>query len=148
MRRPGFRDAWLALELYGLRRESELRAARDFVGAHLLSASWEELKPLLDYAHPRNPHLRQVVSYWELAASFVVRGVWHPDVYLDACDEGLFTYAVLEEHMPRIREIRPNFFSRTEAVIHEHPRVKGRLMEIRTRIFRSRKEREGPTADA
>ena len=140
MRKPGFRDAYLALELYDLRRESECREARELVGG-LLSASFEEIKPLLDYAHPQNSHLRQVEGYWEIAASFVLRGILHPDVYLDTCDEGIFTYAVLEEHLTRIRDVRPNFLKKTEAVVQEHPKVKGRLMEIRTRLFRARDRR-------
>ena len=119
MRKPAFRDAYLALELYDLRRETELRKARTLVG-ELLSASFDEIRPLLDYGHPQNAHLRQAVSYWEMAASFVMRGILHPDVYLD---------------------VRPNFLKRTESVIQEHPAVKGRLMEIRTRLFRARDRR-------
>ena len=140
MRKPGFRDAWIGLQLYDLRREAELRRARDLVG-ELMSASFEDIRPLLDYAHPKNAHFRQVVGYWELAASFVLRGMLHPDVYLDTCEEGVFTYAVLEEHLPRIRESRPGFFAKTETVIKEHPSVKGRLMEVRQRIFRARDRR-------
>ena len=140
MRKPGFRDGYLALQLYELRREDELRRARDMVGADIFQLSWEDLRAMLEPAHPQHAHLQQVVGYWELAASLAVRGVFHPDVYLDACDEGLFTYAVLEEHLPRIRDLRPNFFAKTEALIQEHPRIKGRLMEIRTRIFAARKE--------
>lgn len=140
MRKPSFRDAWLALKLYELRRDEEMRTARNLVG-ELITASFDEIRPLLDYAHPNNPHLRQAIGYWELAASFVVRGILHPDVYLDACEEGIFTYAVLEEHLPRIREIRPNFLAKTDAVIQEHPSVKGRLMEVRQRVFRAKDRR-------
>jgi hypothetical protein len=148
-RKPGFRDAYLALELYDQRREAELRKARDLVG-ELISASFDDLRPLFDYAHPQNAHLRQVVGYWELAASFVARGLLHPDVYLDTCDEGLFTYAVFEEHLQRIREIRPGFLGKTESIVAEHPPLKSRLLEIRARLFRSRDAREGdaPEGDA
>ena len=139
MRKPGARDGYLALKLYELRRDDELRAAREMIGTHVFMKSWDEVKPLLAYDHPQNPHLRQIVGYWELAASLVLRGILHPDVFLDVCDEGLFTYAVLEENLPKIREIRPTFFQKTEAVIQEHPKVKGRIMEIRTRIFKARK---------
>ena len=141
MRKPGFRDGYFAIKLYELRRDEDLRAARDMVGEEIFLKSWEEVKPLLAYDHPKNARLRQVVGYWELAASLVLRGMLHPDVYLDVCDEGLFTYAVLEENLPKIREIRPTFFQKTDAVIQEHPKIKGRVMEIRTRIFKARKER-------
>ena len=81
-----------------------------------------------------------MIGYWELAASLTLRGIFHPDVFLDTCDEGLFTYAVLEEHLPKIRERRPNFFQKTDRLLQEQPQVKGRLMEIRTRIFKAKKE--------
>ena len=139
-RKPGFRDAYLALQLYDLRREAELRKARDLVG-ELIALSFDELSPYLDYDHPKNAHLRQAVGYWELAASLVNRGLLHPDVYLDACDEGLFTYAVFEKHLHRIRERRPGFLAKTEAILNEHARLKSRLLEIRGRIFRSQGER-------
>jgi hypothetical protein len=142
MRKPGFRDGYFAMKLYELRRDDDLRDARDMVGREIFLKSWEEVKPLLSYDHPHNARLRQVVGYWELAASLVMRGILHPDVYLDVCDEGLFTYAVLEESLPKIREIRPTFFQKTDAAIQEHPKIKGRLMEIRTRIFKARKERQ------
>ncbi|MHC5011955.1 MAG: DUF4760 domain-containing protein, partial [Planctomycetota bacterium] len=148
MRKPGIRDAWLALKLYDLRREDELRAARNMVGTHLYEKTWEDVRPLLDYEHPENAHLRQVTAYWDMAASFVLRGIWHPDVFLDSCDEGLFTYAVLEEHLGKIREHRPSFFVKMEQVLQEHPRVKGRLMEVRARIFRERERRSGEATEA
>jgi hypothetical protein len=138
MRRPAFRDAFLALQLYDLRREGELRQARSLVGTHLLGRTWEEIRPLFSYSHERNAHFRQLVGYWEMAASFVARGILHPEVYLDTCDEGLYTYAVLEEYLAKCREIRRMFLVKTEQVIQEHPAVKGRLMELRARIFRDR----------
>lgn len=140
MRKPGTRDAWVALKLYELRRDGALAEAHEMV-SELVSRSSDEIRALLDHAHPKHACLRQSVDYWEMAASFVLRSIFHPDVYLDTCDEALFTYAVLEEHLPRIREVRPTFFAKTEAVIQEHPSVKGRLMEVRARIFRAREGR-------
>ena len=145
-RKPGFRDALVALELYDLRRDAQLRKARDLVG-ELIDVSFDDLRPLLDYAHPQNAHLRQVMGYWELAASFVARGLLHPDVYLDTCDEGLFTYAVFEKHLHRIRELRPAFLAKTEAILAEHPPLKSRLLEIRARLFRARDERQDESQD-
>lgn len=139
-RKPGFRDGYYALKLYELRREEELRRARDMVAEDVFQSGWDELKAMLEPSHPKHAHFQQVVGYWEMAAALVVRGLFHPDIYLDVCDEGLFTYAVLEEHLPKIRDLRPNFFQRTESLIQEHPPIKGRLMEIRKRIFAARKD--------
>jgi hypothetical protein len=138
MRKVGFRDGWLALKLYELRRETELRKARDMVGTHLFGKGWEEVRPILDPAHEEHAHLKQVIYFWELAASLVKHGVLHPEMYLDCCEEGLYTYAVLETHLPRIREMNPGFLANTESMLREHPHIKGRLMELRTRLFRGR----------
>lgn len=146
MHRPGLRDAYVALKLYELRARGGLRRSCEMVG-DLTSCSFDEIRPLLDHAHPKNADLRQAVGYWEIAASFVIRGILHPDVYLDTCDDGLSCFAVLEEHLPRIREIRPHFLAKTEAIIQEHPRVKGRLMEVRARIFRTRDQRAADAGD-
>ncbi|MDJ0521941.1 MAG: hypothetical protein QNJ90_07680 [Planctomycetota bacterium] len=140
MRRPGFRDAMIALKLYELRREPDLRTSRDLLRNHILGKEWDRIRELLEEGHPENLHLRQTMTYWELAASFVNRGLLHPDVYLDACDEGLLLYAALEEHLPRIRKVRPRFASQTEAVLRDHPVVRGRVLELRSEVFKRRKE--------
>ncbi len=140
MRRPGFRDAMVALKLYELRREPDLRNSRDLLRDHILGKEWDRVRELLDEDHAENLHLRQTMTYWELAASFVNRGVLHPDVYLDVCDEGLLLYAALEEHLPRIRKVRPRFASQTEALVRDHPVARGRVLELRKEVFKRRKE--------
>ena len=129
------------------KQQAVYRYIRDFIRSSGFAPSFDEIRPLLDYGHPKNAHLRQVVSYWEMAASFVLRGILHPDVYLDTCDEGIFTYAALEEQLPKIREVRPNFLKKTESVIQGHPPIKTRLMEIRTRLFRARDRRAAETGE-
>lgn len=129
---PDIDDANLALRLYELRREPELRKARKMVGDLLDGASWETVAAVRQYAHPENAHFRQVTSYWEIVASFVNRGIFHPDVYLDTCGEGLYTYAALEPHIAKVRESgSPRFLVQTEQVIAKHPAVKERLDLIR-----------------
>ena len=100
MRKPGLRDAWLAMKLYELRQDGGLAQAREVLGG-LVSQSFDEIREVLDYAQPKHPCLRQAVEYWEMAAAFVLRSLFHPDVYLDTCDEALFTYAVFQEHLPQ-----------------------------------------------
>jgi hypothetical protein len=140
VRKPGFRDAWIALKLYELRREGTFGEAREAM-QECLSLPYDEIRPMLEFDHPKNDCLRRAEGYWEMAASFVLRDLLHPDVYLDTCDEGLYAYAVLEEHLPRLRETWPTLFARTESMVQSHPRVKGRLMEVRARIFRAKDRR-------
>ncbi len=131
----------IALKLYELRREPELKDAREFVRTHILGQEWSVVKELFDENHVEHARLRQVLAYWEMAASFVNRGVLHADVYLDICDEGLLLYAAVEEHLPRIRRQHPRFAHQMEAVVRAHPNVRGRVLELRQDVYKKRKER-------
>lgn len=129
---PNMDDANLALRLYELRREPELRKARKMVGDLLDSASWETVQAVRQYGHKENAHFRQVTSYWEIVCSFVNRGIFHPDVFLDTCGEALYTFSALEPHIAKIRESgSPRFLVQTEKVITDHPAVKERMDAIR-----------------
>lgn len=131
MRDPTFDDAQLALTLYDLRRESELRKARALIGDLVSEADWPEIEALMQYDHEENAHWRQATSYWEMAASFVNRGIFHPDVYLDTCGEGLFTFACLRPFLARIREKgSPRFLMQTERVVNEHPACRERVEAV------------------
>jgi hypothetical protein len=132
---PNFDDANFAMRLYELRREPELRKARAMVGDLLDGASWETIDAVRTYGHRENAHFRQVTSYWEIVASFVNRGIFHPDVYLDTCGEGVYVYAVLEPHVERIRASGAvRFLVQTERVIKENPAIGERLASVRRMI--------------
>ncbi len=128
---PNYDDANFALRLYELRREPEMRKARAMVGDLLAGAPWETVQALRQYEHPENAHFRQVTSYWEIVASFVNRGIFHPDVYLDTCSEGLFTWWALKPHVARIRaEGTPRFLMQTERLVTENPACAERVEAI------------------
>jgi hypothetical protein len=142
---PNFEDANFALRLYELRREPEMRKARAFVGS-LAGKPWEEVEPVLAYDHPENAHFRQATSYWEMVAAFVNRGIFHPDLYLDACGEGLFTYWTFRPHVERIRaKGRPRFLLQTERLVADHAAARERLDLIdRSMAVQAAAEKEGP----
>jgi hypothetical protein len=131
MREPNHADADLALRLYDLRREHELRKARRLIG-DLSTGGWEDVHAVMDWDHKENAHFRQATSYWEMAASFVNRGVLHPDVYLDTCGEGLFTYTAFKPHLAKIRETSPRFLVQTEKLIAERPSCAERVAQLET----------------
>lgn len=129
---PNMDDANLALRLYELRREPEMRKARKMVGDLLDGASWETVAAVRQYGHKENAHFRQVTSYWEMVSSFVNRGIFHPDVFVDTCGEALYTYAALEPHLQKVRASgSPRFLVQTEKVIQDHPAAKDRVDAIR-----------------
>ena len=124
---PNFDDANFALRLYDLRREPELRKARAMVGNLLDGAPWETVHAVMQYEHKENAHFRQVTSYWEIAASFVNRGIFHPDVFLDTCGEALYMYSALKPHLARIRETNPRFLHQIEKLIGDHEAIRARV---------------------
>ncbi len=68
-------DANLILKLYELRREAEMRKARNWFTAEFWPQSTDEVMKVVDSpASQENAWLRQVGSYWEMAASLVVNG--------------------------------------------------------------------------
>lgn len=137
MREPNHDDARLALRLYDLRREREMRKARRMIARKVFNAPFEEIEKRLDYEDPHNEHWRQVTSYWDLAASFVQRGIFHPDVYLDSCGEGVFLYAMLKPHLAAIRaRTSPRFLRYTEAVVEGHEACRERVAALEA-MFRT-----------
>lgn len=129
MRDPCFDDARLGLQLYELRREREMRKARDLVGK-LATAGWDEIEAVMQHGHKRNAHWRQATSYWEMCASFVNRGIFHPLVFQDTCGEALFTYVALLPWLPRIRQANPRFLMQVETAIQQHAGLRERVEQM------------------
>lgn len=124
---PNFDDANFALRLYELRREPELRKARVMVGDLLDGAPYETFVSVMDYGHPENAHFRQVTSFWGMCASFVNRGIFHPDIFLDTCGEALYMYSVFKPHLAKIREGNAMFMMQIERLINDHPAIRERV---------------------
>lgn len=78
---PG--DAELILKLYELRREPEMRKARNWWLNEFWPANADDfLKVAHAMGTPENNWLRQVAGYWGIAASFVVQGVLNQELFL------------------------------------------------------------------
>jgi hypothetical protein len=77
-----------------MRREETLRKARRFLVFEFQPKTVEELRVVSrDVKAEHNPSWRQVLSYWEMAASLVLRGALDPDLFLDSNTEGILLYA-------------------------------------------------------
>lgn len=86
---PNHHDADLILRLYDLRRESVMRKAREwFIGWHPTTA--EEAKSMCsDTSKLENAYVRQVTSFWEMAASLANAGTVDADLYAKNSGEGV-----------------------------------------------------------
>ncbi len=119
-------DAGVVLELYKLRQEETLRAARKFIGMEFWPKDLEELRAVSrNPASDKNAFWRQVMSYWEMAASLVLRGAVDPDLFLDSQGEGIFLYAKFHHwHAESEKESGNIFMKNTATLIEKYPGAK------------------------
>jgi hypothetical protein len=116
-------DAEVILRLYELRREETLRMARRFMVFDFNPKTLEELRAVSrNVKAPENVYWRQTLSYWEMAASFVLRGAVDPDLYLDSTGEGILIYAKFHHwHAETEKESGNPFMRNTAAMIAKYP---------------------------
>jgi hypothetical protein len=132
-------EAQLLLQLYDLRREAELRKARQWWMAEFWPRNAEDfLKVALVPGTPENNWLRQVASYWGMAASFVLQGALSEELFLRPASSGEMFVMFGKVH-PFLKEIReklgdPEAFLDVEKVITGSKWGRDRLKFILTRI--------------
>ena len=116
-------DAELVLKLYELRQEDTLRKARRFLVSEFNPKTVEELRVVSrDTRSEYNPYWRQAMSFWEMAASFVLRGALDADLFLDSSVEGILIYAKFHHfHAETEKQSGNAFMGQTAALIAKHP---------------------------
>ena len=134
-------DAQIILQLYDLRRDKEMRKARHFISAEFWPESAEDtLRIARAYPSPQNTWLRQVTSYWEMAASFVLRGALHEGLFFDASGEMYCVYAKFRPFLTEIRQKLPYFLLTVEKVVIHTAEGRKRLERIEKRLARRRQK--------
>jgi hypothetical protein len=103
-----YEDAELILKLYDLRREERLRAARAWFTGQFSAGSPGELMEKYPPGSEHNAYYRMVTTYWEMAASFVVRGIVHPELFFESGGEMLFVFEKIRPFLDEMRKIRKN----------------------------------------
>ena len=132
-------DAQVIMKLYELRTEAVLRKARQWVVQEFNPKNVEEYLAVISAStSEQNAWLRQVITYWEMAASFVLHGAVNADMYLDSNGEGLYIYAKLHHLVEDLQEKSGMRFMRhTAALIEKFPtareRFQGALKTIQAR---------------
>lgn len=110
-------DVNLVLRLFELRREEKLRTARDWFARNVKAANLEELAAICPMGSQENAYYRMVLSYWEMAASFVTSGVLNPDLFFQSGGEMLFVWERVKHLVPLAREAykSPGMYRNLEA---------------------------------
>lgn len=123
-------DAELILKLYELRREAEMRKARAWFAGWWPQSADVVVEMITAPSNPmENAWFRQVSGYWEMAASFVLRGVLHEQLFYDSSGEMWFTLAKVYPFLKEIREKAqvPYLFQRMEKVATASDEARERL---------------------
>jgi len=108
MAQPTYEDAELLLKLYDLRREERLRAARAWFAANFSARTVAEAMEKYPPGSDNNAYFRMVGTYWDMAASFVVRGILQEDLFFDSSGELLMVWTKMKDLIADLRTVRKN----------------------------------------
>jgi hypothetical protein len=143
-KKPTAADAELILKLYDLRREAEMRKARNWWLADFWPESAEDyIKTAMALGTQENNWLRQVGSYWDLAASLVVHGTLNEEMFLELSFSGEMFLLFAKIH-PFLKELRekgknPHLLTNIEKVIKGSKAGRDRLKFTEERLAARRK---------
>src|SRR5262245_42404326 len=84
---PTREDVDLVLRLYDMRREATMRKARKFMIEQFYAASGEEFLAKYPPGSDENAYFRQALSYWDMVAVFVRRGLLHDELLFETAAE-------------------------------------------------------------
>ena len=117
--RPTYDDANLILRLYDMRREARMRQARAWFTSKCKGVpSFDDLMKLAPAGSDENASYRQVVTYWDLVASFIVSGILHKELFFQSGRELLLVWERVRDLVPSMRETYkdPNYLKNLETV--------------------------------
>ena len=126
-------DAELILKLYELRREKVMREARNWFFTFNPQSPADFLDAITS---DKSGYYRMVISYWDMAASFVNNGAIDAQMFNDANGEHLFVFSKIEPFLEDLRREsgNPEFLSHLEKVVKSIPDYEQKLAALRLRI--------------
>jgi hypothetical protein len=146
-KKPTVADAQLILQLYDLRREAEMRKARNWWAAEFFPQNADDfLKVAWAMGTPENNWLRQVGGYWGIVSSFVLAGVLNEELFLQPGFSGELFLIYAKIH-PFVKELRqklndPNAFLQLEKAVTRTKWGRDRLQFMMKRVETLRERRK------
>lgn len=106
----------LMLRLYEIRREARLRQARDWFATNFRATTVEEVMKLCPQGSENNAFLRMVVSYWDMVAGIVNRGLIDREFFFENSGELWMVWEFVRPITPAWRAAfkDPQLFSHLE----------------------------------
>lgn len=120
------------IKLYDLRREKTMRDARDWFAA-FNADSFQDIADVLNGADDR--YFRMVLTYWDMAASFVNHGAIDEQMFNEANVEHIAAFAKVEPFIKELREMTkaPQLLVNLEQLVMRVPNVKEIMSDFRAR---------------
>jgi len=141
--KPTTADADLILKLYDLRREAELRKARNWWLGFWPESTDDIVKVATALGTQENAWMRQAGGYWELASSLVLHGTLNRDLFLEPSFSGeMFVFfGKIEPFLKDLREKtkNPAIFGNVEKLINTSVGGPERLKQTQERMAALRK---------
>jgi hypothetical protein len=139
-------DAQLILQLYDLRRESEMRKARNWWANEFWPQSADDIVNIARaFPSQENTWLRQVGGYWDMAASLVLHGALDEELFLEPGNSGemFFIFAKIQPYVAEFREKleSPEAFVNIEKLAMKTERGRERLAKMQERLAALHKRR-------
>jgi hypothetical protein len=139
-------SAELILKLYELRRDEELRQAREWFVTKFRPQSADDIVKLLTSSFEGSRYYRMVTTYWEMAATLVNHNGMDKDMFLDANTEHIVVFSVVEPFLAEVRtKFRANYLVQLETVVRSIPDI-DKLLEGRRRLLKGWKPQRNKIA--
>lgn len=129
-------DAELVLRLYDFRREAEMRKARNWYVEEFWPLSFSDVEKIMgNFGSPQNRWMRQLASYWEMAASLVVHGALSEALFFDTCGEAWFFYTKLRPYVAQMRaSYFPDYLNHLQQLVEGSAQGRERLDQLEAMI--------------
>jgi hypothetical protein len=129
-------DVMAILKLYELRREPEMRAARQWYFSDFAPESAMDIIDLFRGGERASANYRMITSYWDTAASLVLNGGIDQKMFLDANTEHTFIYARIADYLAEVRDLfrEPAYLIHLEKLVKSLPDFNEK-MESRKRLL-------------
>jgi len=143
-KKPTAADAEVILKLYDLRREAELRRARNWWVVEFWPETADDfIKIAMNLGTQENNWLRQVPGYWGIAASLALAGTVDRDLFLEPSFSGEM-FLIYAKIKPFLKELRatmknPHMFAHVETLINSSKESREFLKYMEGNIANRRK---------
>jgi hypothetical protein len=114
-------SAELILKLYDMRREEKMRDARNWVISFFPQSADEVMHTMID--PETSAKYRMVTTYWDMAASFVLRGAIDEAMFLDSAGEAWVVFAKIQPYLDELRKrvSNDNYLRHLETLLMRQP---------------------------